>query len=79
MDFREKINFGYLVHLAGYLYEAYHDSRSLEQKVNLSILNTLVSMTLLLPWLPRCPLTMTATDVDRVFSVRYELRLKNKV
>jgi hypothetical protein len=26
-------NFGYLMHLVGYLYEAYHDARSLEHKV----------------------------------------------
>ena len=28
-----KINVGYLMHLVGYLYEAYHDARSLEHKV----------------------------------------------
>ena len=32
VEFHEKINFGYLLHLFGYLYEAYHDSRSLEHK-----------------------------------------------
>jgi hypothetical protein len=26
-------NFGYLMHLVGYLYEDYHDARSLEHKV----------------------------------------------
>jgi hypothetical protein len=31
--FRDKINFGYLMHLVGYLYEAYHDARSIERKV----------------------------------------------
>jgi hypothetical protein len=30
VEFRDKIKFGYLMHLVGYLYEAYHDARSLE-------------------------------------------------
>jgi hypothetical protein len=34
VEFRDKIkNFVYLVHLVGYLYEDYHDARSLEHKV----------------------------------------------
>jgi hypothetical protein len=33
VQFRDKINFGYLMHLVGYLYEAYHGARSLEHKV----------------------------------------------
>jgi hypothetical protein len=33
VEFRYKINFGYLMHLVGYLYEAYHDARTLEHKV----------------------------------------------
>jgi hypothetical protein len=33
VEFRDKINFGYLMHLVGYLYETYHDARSLEHKV----------------------------------------------
>jgi hypothetical protein len=36
VEFRDKINFGYLMHLVGYLYEAYHDARSLEHKVGKS-------------------------------------------
>jgi hypothetical protein len=32
VEFRDKITFGYLMHLLGYLYEDYHDSRSLEHK-----------------------------------------------
>jgi hypothetical protein len=30
---RQNKNFGYLMHLVGYLYEDYHDARSLEHKV----------------------------------------------
>jgi hypothetical protein len=33
VEFRDKINFGYFMHLVCYLYEAYHDARSLEHKV----------------------------------------------
>ena len=32
-SFVTKQNFGYLMHLVGYLYEDYHDARSLEHKV----------------------------------------------
>jgi hypothetical protein len=31
-EFRDKMSFRYLMHLVGYLYEAYHDARSLEYK-----------------------------------------------
>ena len=31
-EFRDKINFGYLMQLVGYLYDAYHDAWSLEHK-----------------------------------------------
>jgi hypothetical protein len=34
VEFRDQKNFGYLMHLVGYLYEDYHDARSLEHKVN---------------------------------------------
>ena len=40
VEFCDKINFGYLMHLVGYLYEAYHDARSLEHK--LCLINCLV-------------------------------------
>jgi hypothetical protein len=33
--FVTKLNFGYLMHLVGYLYEDYHDARSLEHKERL--------------------------------------------
>jgi hypothetical protein len=39
VELRDKINFGYLVHLVCYLYEDYHDARSLEHKVALRILS----------------------------------------
>jgi hypothetical protein len=32
VEFRDKINFGYFMHLVGYFYEAYHDAQSLEHK-----------------------------------------------
>jgi hypothetical protein len=37
VEIRDKINFGYLMHLVGYLYEAYHNTRSLENKVQINI------------------------------------------
>jgi hypothetical protein len=38
VEFRDKIkNFGYLMHLVGYLYEAWHDARSLEHKVTVIV------------------------------------------
>ena len=38
VEFCDKINFGYLMHLGVYLYEAYHDARSLERKVSSLVL-----------------------------------------
>jgi hypothetical protein len=36
-EFRDKIKqIGHLMHLVGYLYEDYHDARSLEHKVEIS-------------------------------------------
>jgi hypothetical protein len=34
VEFRDKKNFGFLMHLVGYLYEDYHDAQSLEYKVH---------------------------------------------
>jgi hypothetical protein len=43
-SFVTKENFGYLMHLVGYLYEDYHDARLLEHKASLhvTLLRTLV-------------------------------------
>ena len=44
VEFRDKIKkFGFLMHLVGYLYEGYHDARSLEYKVRQILLFTSVS------------------------------------
>jgi hypothetical protein len=44
VEFRDNINFGYLMHLVCYLYKAYHDAWSLEHKVGKYVMSINISI-----------------------------------